>query len=277
MALSQLELQSVMRAPVMDHGTTVLSCLWVNASLCAHSFMKPVCAIGPHAHPSSSLALCCEHIRAALFPVQVLGSLCKLSVILENCRLFRISSVTSMWFESQKPEPCGNSKQKRLCVYEYLNFACAEMWTFQVLPMTGECGGVLTAPLTGLGAVWRSRLLIMMSSVHFKVGKTRGIHQLQPNTPCVAFTCTTCIVFSPTIFKTCVLGNRDTCLRRWVRLWSSADMRCGPPSQLAWPIKKNQRSFRKITPWTRRGCCRGMFWRRSEECETPVWRGAAMV
>lgn len=51
----------------------------------------------------------------------------------------------------------------------------------------------------------------MMSSVNCKVGKTCGIHQLQSDTPCVAFSCTTCIVFSPTIFNTCVLGNSDTC------------------------------------------------------------------
>lgn len=31
-----------------------------------------------------------------------------------------------MSIESQKPELCGNSKQKCLCVYEYLKCACAE-------------------------------------------------------------------------------------------------------------------------------------------------------
>lgn len=51
----------------------------------------------------------------------------------------------------------------------------------------------------------------MMSSVNFKVGKTCGIHQLQSNIPCVALSCTTCSVFSPTIFNTCALGNSDSC------------------------------------------------------------------
>lgn len=51
----------------------------------------------------------------------------------------------------------------------------------------------------------------MMSSVNFKVGTTCGIHQLQSDTPCVASSCTTCIVFSPTILNRCALGNSDTC------------------------------------------------------------------
>lgn len=85
---------------IMAQLAPVLSCLWLNASLCAHLFMKHVCAIGPHAHLSESLGLCREHTNwAVLFQVQVLGSLLEVPVILENCRLFRICTVTSRSFD----------------------------------------------------------------------------------------------------------------------------------------------------------------------------------
>lgn len=115
---------------IMAQLASVLSCLWVNASLCAHSFMKHVCARGPHAHLSTSLGLCCEHFWAALFQLQVLGSLFEMPVVLENCRLFRCCTVTSRSFDSNLNWTCGSSKQKCWCVYEYLKFAWAEMWTF---------------------------------------------------------------------------------------------------------------------------------------------------
>lgn len=102
---------------IMAQLAPALSCLWVNASLCAHSLMKHVCATGPHARLSISLGLSCEHIWAALFQVQVLGSLFEVLAILENSRLFWVCAVTSLSFESQKPKACSNSKRKWLCVY----------------------------------------------------------------------------------------------------------------------------------------------------------------
>lgn len=143
-----------------------------------------------------------------------------------------------MSFKSRKPKAYGNSKQKWLCDYEYL------------------CRKVNISSHTNKLEVWRctvntgffllclkEEMCIMMSSVNFKVGKTCGIHPLQSNTPCVAFSCTTCIVFSPTIFGTCVAGNSDT---SFAGMTPSLKQR-RYYTQLAYLRNGNHRSFRIIT------------------------------
>lgn len=111
-----------------------------------------------------------------------------------------------------------------------------------------------------------------MSSVNFKVGKTCGVHRLQWSTPCVAFSCTTWIVFSAAIFTTRVLGYSDACSVasapspwKW-DVGHSIGYCTRMETSTIHPFLRHDRMF-----WSRNGCCTEMFWLLSEECETPVW------
>lgn len=132
MALSQLELQSVIQAPVMDHGTTG-PCSFLSLTKCF-----PLCSLIYEAClRNRTLCTCIQKpgfvSRAHKLGCAVPGSgvgffvggasyLRKLQIIQNlHCNL------QVVW---QKPETCGCSKQKWWCVYEYLTFACAEMRTF---------------------------------------------------------------------------------------------------------------------------------------------------